>query len=1295
MSFDSYRNERTEILVTGGFARFTTRHFLFSAQHQVSTNPILNFGTPGREWRLSPQEGRRQAIPPIRGYVYQFHRTAEAWINLPECHTLYLEVAEDFSEIVRNPGQIDEILRNTQVKETRESGSITLNSDDVLDAIRKLFELQLENQDRRVMLNFLTTSPVGPEKKNPLLSKLPGIEVWRAAAHGGDVIEIREALLTRFPDGAINAFLKSSTADQLRNRLLSALTFSCDAADWTELERANREELVRRRKEVEASTDMAYRAYDAIVGEIVRAIITPGARALDKQNFLESFSRASNYGVPSQIHLDMVAALSRGERKPSRQLDDEGLKKLAKSLIETGAPAHIRALFPDAAPSSVDAWRFVTSLERFIVESRATERNSSTQQKLTLRALVKAGRGKHLITGLPGNGKSFSLWQLAGELLAGSDLVPLFLPIGGLEKWQQVLKIMLDLNPSCDPEIVLRDPRVCVLLDGWSEFASGENMAERGEALRVLDEARVIANARQADVGDTVFTEWSLEQLPSDSVLEAILLARPSGILPAPDLLDLLRLPLLLSLFLLSESGATQTGQLLRQFQGHLAKRFPERFTEALCVAASRVALARDNSHRALLSELQQCTVERGIVDAAALLQQLGTIGNRRGQVAPLHDLYWSWLVGCGLLIEDQLALAVSHIAIKDCLTLALQSGQRVEPATIARTVVLDVVLAAAIDASWRSPVPHADLTAAIEKGLSDGRLSVRTRAGIAGVESRRPQFMQRSLVAFSEMSSAKLYMPEWITAFNLKDLFENRSTLASWIGSPGGNAVLEIIAGGGGPEWLPWLEQMAAEKRVKPEEALATALACAPTIPDWGLQHVDTLAKTTPWEFRLVAARGTNLQLAHWLAANYDGIVRSYSPGFVGGLHLNKVLVACGDNSTFQYLLERFCTMCPQAQEVLCFAVSDVGDPWISKFQKVAFASRKKTRLSPFHKLSAVLGRDIDDDTARQWIADGYDEEGWRVLIAHHGNLMVPELIAALPASFSDQHYISALANMRHLQDAPPEIIPEIMSRVRGNMMPMATEHVLEALATVRPQGMIVIVDWMARHAHSMPVYPVRRSLALYEVWKKSTSQDILVATAQGVMPYPRWIVTNSAAAVWENYFTAEMLASQPELAIDFVINRLDEDDARAEDVLKHVKGVRSYNAKLFQRMIGTPKLAALIVGVFAECLDSFPAPALLQLMSSEHVDYEMLIFRLSATSNIMHRPVHAELIKREVSRDTNLHHCRYLGNMLRSYNRYQAVQLLKETTSPTEDRSIWLVREVETARKQRLLDECQQWIQ
>jgi hypothetical protein len=64
---------------------------------------------------------------------------------------------EDFATVVRDPKRLDEVLTATQVKDTRESGSVTLNSSDVLDAIRHLFTLQKANPKLVVKLTFLTT----------------------------------------------------------------------------------------------------------------------------------------------------------------------------------------------------------------------------------------------------------------------------------------------------------------------------------------------------------------------------------------------------------------------------------------------------------------------------------------------------------------------------------------------------------------------------------------------------------------------------------------------------------------------------------------------------------------------------------------------------------------------------------------------------------------------------------------------------------------------------------------------------------------------------------------------------------------------------------------------------------------------------------------------------------------------------------------------------------------------------------------------------------------------------------
>jgi hypothetical protein len=69
----------------------------------------------------------RQATAALRGYTYQLHATVSSWIQLPSDGELYIEVTEDYAELLRAPDSREEILRAVQVKDTRESGSVTLN----------------------------------------------------------------------------------------------------------------------------------------------------------------------------------------------------------------------------------------------------------------------------------------------------------------------------------------------------------------------------------------------------------------------------------------------------------------------------------------------------------------------------------------------------------------------------------------------------------------------------------------------------------------------------------------------------------------------------------------------------------------------------------------------------------------------------------------------------------------------------------------------------------------------------------------------------------------------------------------------------------------------------------------------------------------------------------------------------------------------------------------------------------------------------------------------------------------
>ena len=121
---------------------------------------------------------------------------------------------------------------------------------------------------------------------------------------------------------------------------------------------------------------------------------------------------------------------------------------------------------------------------------------------------------------------------------------------------------------------------------------------------------------------------------------------------------------------------------------------------------------------------------------------------------------------------------------------------------------------------------------------------------------------------------------------------------------------------------------------------------------------------------------------------------------------------------------------------------------------------------------------------------------------------------------------------------------------------------------------------------------------------------------------------------------------------------------------------------------MLEGPKLAELIPSVFASAFDTFPALALHRCLDSPDVDQEALLFRLGATSNPLHRSVHAALIQRVLAGQTNLHNVRYVANMLQA-DTAEALRASVGCARLGGEGWLWLVRRVEAARGERLITE------
>ena len=175
----------------------------------------------------------RQAIHAIRGYEYQILAAALAWVDLEENGLIYLEVAEDYTHVVG--GNIEAV----QVKATRGSGAVTLNTPAVRDAIESFVDLAGQNPTREVQLRFLTTAAIGVEKSpDDRPAGLPGLDYWQRVRAGREDVGPLRAILEResSPD-AVRDFCRNRTDLELLADLIRRVTWDCDRPETTTLRR--------------------------------------------------------------------------------------------------------------------------------------------------------------------------------------------------------------------------------------------------------------------------------------------------------------------------------------------------------------------------------------------------------------------------------------------------------------------------------------------------------------------------------------------------------------------------------------------------------------------------------------------------------------------------------------------------------------------------------------------------------------------------------------------------------------------------------------------------------------------------------------------------------------------------------------------------------------------------------------------------------------------------------------------------------------------------------------------------
>src|SRR5450631_2720874 len=247
---------------------------------------------------------RRQAVPSIRGTVYQAWWSIDAWLRLTDDNTvIYLEGAEDFDVVGHDGGAVAAQIRNT-------SQPISLGTQKARQALEAFWKVTCNEPYGRVDLHYLTTSPAAMEM-NANFGGITGIEAWRIAQTDRKMASRIANYLTEQLDAssALGSFLQASGPEVIQERLFQRFHWFLNQSDLDAVKRSVDDRitaLVASQNRPRSLVEPIRKALESRFWELV-VRTEPTERCLTHGDLLRQIAESTHTYLP--IPLDRLPAL--------------------------------------------------------------------------------------------------------------------------------------------------------------------------------------------------------------------------------------------------------------------------------------------------------------------------------------------------------------------------------------------------------------------------------------------------------------------------------------------------------------------------------------------------------------------------------------------------------------------------------------------------------------------------------------------------------------------------------------------------------------------------------------------------------------------------------------------------------------------------------------------------------------------------------------------------------------------------------------------------------------------------
>lgn len=1010
-----------------------------------------------------------------------------------------------------------------------------------------------------------------------------------------------------------------------------------------------------------------------------------------------------------------LKAILREEFSVLKQRDEipiNKIKELADNLLNSFVPPSLLPLFPNVNPMVNAA---ISSLEwenRWLIEQK---NDNNLTRMVHFNELLTMKDYRHLIVSPGGSGKTYSLWHFCSKLLKTSAIIPIYLSLSDFSGSIEIQDFLKQKLQGYDIALLVEHPSIIFALDGWSQFTqeAGNNHSESRKLLAFLGQTRILATGRFITPYDDSFTFWEMDKLSLEIVQSTLNIGLSNiNALPSQEILDFLRLPLTLILYMLLGGQSSTYGELLCNFQKYLTQHYAnwKDLLKVMGKASARLALLyQDMKIISFEEEVSSVSKELEVQNANLLIQQLGTLGNRYDVLQPIHDIYWDWLIGIGILTDWENVGYISSriLTTRNQIKFALESGERLDAKFVQEIYEMDLVFAAMF-------VPylmkyHKVESEVIKKisdkieGLLNSRRVVDYYRGImAALLSESSELFPQILNPLSQLVSKGFYFREIEENFPSKLLWEHRDCVSNWLDQNKSKYyLLNPIKLTGDSRWVEWSGQQFLAGNLTRGEAIEIALACGAKLPEWVEVELPLLLKEEgAYHLKAAVEKGVNLPLARWVAANYFKYVSATNSTF---FDLNKVIVKCGNDKIFENLFEQFEKFPSHVQELLIYAFIERDPSWIIRLQEKCF--KEKTFIQ-HHKLFEFILPEVSDANLRTWIQSKDTKiqiHGWRTLAKKYQNEILAELIKHLPESFDNLHSVPALKAMQQLAEPPESLLQELWKRLKGSIQPMLMEDFIRVLANIHPTGLVTIANELSYNPLFLPSYHLSRFIEFFKEWEKKTGMKMMVKDSEcDLSLIDQLLLINIRAAKGPDFLDCLISEVENDIVFDEIVLLLESDNTNIKTVLNRVR-LKKYHKGLFNYLLNLPDDEGIlyILNQYNSVLFTFPEASLLQLLQkiidsdkkSEYLD--KLIHIVSHQPMIHHRKFHEKLLDNIIKLvEISYHQHKSISSILSIYPPIEIRKIAKKFYEEKESQMLLVIRMIEGIIRRLLIDESGKWI-